>query len=571
MNNLLKTILSASAVMCALTACEVEDYNLSDLDTDDLELSTGLSAPLGRSTVTIEDLLKNQDIEGLGYDSTGLIVFQYDTIQHFSIEGIEFQGFSSEERITVYDLLTDSLKSLGFETLEEFISFDDDVTVELPINNSVNIGTNISMSEILANSEDQRIDSVYFKKGNIKVTIESNIEGLLESCDVSLGLLTSNNKIISTVSGRADKSFNLDLSNVMVRLDKNDSIRFEGSLTNKRKAEVTVNKDSYFGIKLEAENGSFMFSKVWGIFNGLEPVIGSEKVDIDLYDKNKNEGMAYNLQLVDPKIEIAVNSNIGIPFKIGINKLEASNTTESLKATFRDGKESYSANLGYAKEIGQTVTAIEETFDSKNGSIDKLINLLPTAVGIDYNFEALGGDVTNKKNYFLTDDAFIDFKLKVNLPAYIRKGSFITISDTIENINLGEDLDEKYSFDLVKVKADVVNSLPFDANLKFHFLQEDTINGIIVLREIPNKNLEKTITVKAGIVGENDMVKKSTTSAQLIEFRKEDIPDLKRAKHLRIEYDVAVKDFEKVKVTRDNSLSVNLKGYVKGNVYVNKF
>lgn len=552
------------------TACEFEDYNLSDLDTDNISISTGLPAPIGRSSITIKDLLEKQDIDGMGYDSTGMVIFRYDTIQHFDLEGIEFSGFDSDEKVSAFDLFEPELKKAGVESWEDFIALDAALPLHVEKGTEMTFEADVDLSEVLDDYEDQRIDSIWFKKAPVSVKLSTNINGLLDGSEMTLGLI-DNGKVIGKEHGKATEPFTFDLSKNIVRLNSDSKIKFGGALITNSDKNVSIDKNSQLIVSLHADDGSLLFSKVWGVFANIDPIKGAEDMAIDLYNKNKEDGMAFNLQLVDPKLSFGITSNIGIPFSLNIDRLEASNDKDSKKAVFDNGKNNYNVDLAYAKNVGDKVQALDETFDAKNGKIDELLNLLPDNIGIDYTFEAVSADKNSQQNYFLTDDAFIDLTIAVDMPAYIRKGSFITISDTIKDIEYFEDIDTKYTFDKVKVKAEVVNSLPFDAEVRLIFLQEDTINGNIVVSAIPNSKLAKSIKVKSGVVNSNDEVTKPTKSLLELAFEKEDIPSLKKAKHVRMEYDVAVKDFDKVKVSRDNALKVDLKAYVKGEVYINEF
>lgn len=566
-------LLFATGLTLMQAGCEMEDYNLSDIDTENAELATALGAPIGRSAITISDLLEKQDIDGLGYDSTGLIVFSYDTIQRLSIEGIKINGFEHSFDVRPYDLLEEALDGLGIDKqLFNDMVFDKEMRTLVPIIPAIHLpfDAKIAVSELIAEYDQQRIDSIILKKAPIHVTFESNIDGLLENAMATMGLRSENGDIIAPTFVKANQQLTFEPVYTLIDISNTDTIYFDGYLTAIKAMTLTVDKNSYFTINMWADDGSFEFKKVWGIFNGLETQRGSNLIDIDIYNKNEND-ISYNLQLADPKIDIEVNTNVGIPFRLGIDRLEAANSNKSLRAKFRDGSYSYLADLGYSKKMGDEVNAFKETFDKTNGTIDNLLNLLPTSIALDYSYAIVDMDLETKGNYFVTDDAFIDLKCSVELPAHLRTGSYIVMSDTIRNINLGEELeDETYSFDKASVTAEVLNSLPFSAKIKFIFQREDSITGKIV--DILDKNIEKEIVVDGAAV---DPVTKRVSNAKRsdvkLEFTGDDVPSLKKAKHMRVIYSVLVpEDQPEVKVCKDNALNVNLKAFVKGRVLINK-
>lgn len=550
-----------SAFFVCLSACKVEDYNLSDINTDDLELSTSVGSPIGRSSISIADLLKKQDVAGLGYDENGVVVFTYDSVQHFEIEPIKANGFNSFHYFAGLNLFEDEIEKTGIPK-DEYIFLGKPIPLTLSPNEKIRIKGYIAVSDLLKDQE-VRIDSIIFKEAPLHVALTSNIEGLLENSTISL---------INEENGFKQNAKNkviLDLSNTVLRLANSDSVEVECILTIKKKINIKLSATSYITMHMAAGDGTWKFEKAWGVFNGLEPQIGNEVIPIDIFEKNEQDGMKYNLLVEDPRITLKVQSNVGIPFRLGVDKLEATNNKKTVSAKFENGKNTYSKDLKYAKKPGDNITALDVTFNKKNGGIDQLVNLLPNQVTLAYNFQAINGDLKGDKNYFITDDAYIDMLCKVELPAYLRKGSYILVSDTLKDLDFAKDLGEKYSFEKIKLTAVASNSLPFDAKVRFYFLQQE--EGSDEISIIPDSNINKTVSIAAGKVNSsNDIVGKSTATIDLIQFNEKDIPSLKKAKHLLIMYEVAVNEFNKVKVTRDNKLSVFLKAFAKGSVNIGK-
>ena len=331
-------LLFATGLTLMQAGCEMEDYNLSDIDTENAELATALGAPIGRSAITISDLLEKQDIDGLGYDSTGLIVFSYDTIQRLSIEGIKINGFEHSFDVRPYDLLEEALDGLGIDKqLFNDMVFDKEMRTLVPIIPAIHLpfDAKIAVSELIAEYDQQRIDSIILKKAPIHVTFESNIDGLLENAMATMGLRSENGDIIAPTFVKANQQLTFEPVYTLIDISNTDTIYFDGYLTAIKAMTLTVDKNSYFTINMWADDGSFEFKKVWGIFNGLETQRGSNLIDIDIYNKNEND-ISYNLQLADPKIDIEVNTNVGIPFRLGIDRLEAANSNKSLRAKFRN-------------------------------------------------------------------------------------------------------------------------------------------------------------------------------------------------------------------------------------------
>lgn len=554
-----------STFFVCITSCKVEDYNLSDISTDDLVVNTAVSSPIGQCFISVEDLVKQQDIEGLGYGDDGVVVFAYDTVQHFQIDPINTNGFYSQEVLSGYDLFEEEMGKAGI-TKEQAVMMNKPVKLTLPRNDRIKITTKIGLKDLVDDTQ-YRIDSVIFKEAPVHVILQSNINGLLENCSASIGF--SGNKIDDLgYKPSADKPFMVDLGSTVLRMANTDSVEVDCYLDVNKQTKISITPESNVVINIATGDAMWKIEKAWGVFNGLEQQLGHEVIPIDIYDQEE-DGVKFNLQVEDPRISLKVHSNIGIPFRLGVDKLEATNGKKTETAIFENGKQSYNKDLNYAQKVGDNITALDVTFNKKNGGIDKLVNMLPKEVTLDYRFEAVDGDLNGKENYFITDDAYIDMICKVELPAYLRKGSYILSSDTIKDIEFGEDLGDKYSFKYVKLKALVSNTLPFNAKVSFFFLQEDEKTGEISI--IPDNNINKSINVKAGrINSKSHIVERSANTFELLEFKERDIPSLKKAKHILIMYEVAVNEFDKVKVTRNNKLNIVLNASAKGSVNVGK-
>ena len=91
---------AATALITAMAGCQVEDYNLNDIPTDSLYVTTGVSAPVGSSTITLNDLIKKAEIDGLETDEAGLLVFRYDTTYKFSLASVELDKIDQTSKLS---------------------------------------------------------------------------------------------------------------------------------------------------------------------------------------------------------------------------------------------------------------------------------------------------------------------------------------------------------------------------------------------------------------------------------------------------------------------------------------
>lgn len=557
----------AALIVCQ-TSCVVEDYNLSDLDTENLELSTSVTAPVGHCSISITDLLDMQNVEGLGYDENGLLVFTYDTTQHFDISGIKMDGIDRNFTFSNYELLKSPIEEQGYSQAQFLAMGNIGMTLEKNTKLPINVG--IPISELYNNDPNVRLDSILMKESPLFVDLTSQIGGLLDNSDVTYSVIL-NGKELQTATGPANKPLTLDLSGKFLRIGTADSLYLDGYLTMKNKMVANIEtQGNGLAVHVFSKRESFSFEKAWGIFNNIDPMSGYNPIEIDVFEKNKQDGVDYNLIMENPQIKLEATTNIGVPLHLEINELSASNATETRSAFFNNGSKQWKTDLDYATVLGTPTKALDQTFDKDNGRIDMLLNMLPNQMAFGYDFSVVKKDMDSKESYFVTDDAYIDLKCNVNLPIYLRKGSYISLHDTITDIEIEEDLGEVYSFETAKIVAEVENGLPFDADIEFQFVEADTILGIPVYYVIDDPNIHKTISVKAAKTNSNDEVEKPLKENITIQFSTDDIPNLKKTKFIYVNYKIAVKEFEKVKVTKDNMLNIKLKAYAKGNVFINK-
>ena len=106
---LLISIFSSIPFFPLFTSCEVEKYELDNLQTDSMEINTGIGAPLGTSTITVADLIKKQNVKGLTADESGMLIFKYDTTTHFGLESVKIKGFDHKSQIGGFELFKNQL------------------------------------------------------------------------------------------------------------------------------------------------------------------------------------------------------------------------------------------------------------------------------------------------------------------------------------------------------------------------------------------------------------------------------------------------------------------------------
>ncbi|MCQ2233897.1 MAG: hypothetical protein MJZ24_04030 [Paludibacteraceae bacterium] len=559
-----KKKLAAAGLFCSALFCQcsVEDYALEDLQTDSLQIHTGIAAPIGNSTITMADLIKKQGIEGLGTDESGLLVFTYDTTTYINIDNCELEDLNIDAKIEPASiiLVESEISSVSKQLIGNKIMLKAGAHLRCPFQIPLGI-------ESKEDSIQARIDSVVFDKAKLNIQVGCNMGNLIENTKLTLLLsgATKNGELFSV--GMNSPKQVIDLDGVKVSSNGKDAIDCILILKLQKDVELTLNDESMISISGTSKNSPLTFKTIWGILNTDKTQSENTRIDIDLFD---DLDFDLDLKVVDPKVTIKANSNIGLPMVLTIESLKSTSAEgKVLDATFKNNKTSYSVTTDFNKKIGNRKDILNETFDHNNGRIDEIVNSKPKAIDLRYSFASKQTPVDSKENYFFSNDSEIALDLAVEIPAYFKKGSYITVNDTIKDVNLNDYVEKSFNLEKMKLKGEFINKLPFNAFVKLQFYQKDTINKRMVLIE---KGLDRIIELKSATVdAETNKVVKASTNDIVIEYTDKDMDGLKLVSGILLTYSIKVDDKnEAVKVMDKDAISAKISAYVKGDLLINQ-
>ncbi len=140
------------------------------------------------------------------------------------------------------------------------------------------------------------------------------------------------------------------------------------------------------------------------------------------------------------------------------------------------------------------------------------------------------------------------------------------LADTVENVNLGDLIENDFSLDKAVIYFDLENGLPLDVNVNFSFL--DSLNNPVIIETPKLKEDLKVLKIEAASVNPATNLVNKTTKANLkIELDNTMTDEIKQFKHLIVNYKVNVDSGENsVKVTADNFLQAKMNFYLKGGI-----
>lgn len=553
----MKNQLLALALMAAgFASCTDDSYDLDNIS-NDFRIGLNEYLPIASSEVKLKDILSEFKTDYISEDSDGVLTFKFDTVNRVQVKPIEV---AFKNNVFEYDL-----SSSGTLTLENSA---------IPGNNfralSISFPVNMSIDDA---SGKGRIKEIHVKDGYFRFHIESenvdvsnlyireiNVGKLLDIHDGTTIYSLSNEIFVFPEDG-------LMLTCVVDVLDKSKNIQIKGNDAK---------------IKIVMEESKLTYHKIKGSFKSNVEQIEYTDFYINLFDDNLISG----LKVVDPKLTIIGVSNSGIPLAcsvkslVGKHKTKNSSKKDSIVAIFKDYKNGLPENDFKSKSYGfdfnpstdgNDTTAFKETFDKDNGTLDELFNYLPDSVSVKCGIR-INADPESGISYFLLDSTYVDLNIQAEVPLQIGNGSFITIKDTVDGIDIVEDVTDyqegNFKFDDVEIFIEFENALPLEGTVIAKFCRADTINGEVVLTHLENTKLDQTVKIPAAKIGTDGWITKATPSKKKIVVSDDMVEDIKKINAVDFTYKINVPKgaVDGVVLTKDCGMSAKVYSHLKANI-----
>lgn len=435
MNRIIRHILLIfAAIVVLFSACKdlsnFEDYNLTNVDAE-------FGVPLFTTSFVMADLLENFDDQAsLTFGDDGIIIFRYigDPVVRTSDE--IFQVLSIIDGIPIP--IQDTFTVLPFQAPNGI-----------------------------------QIDSAVLKTGGLRFGFSSDHE---ESVSVTLTfptLIKDGVPLEHTIEGTYFNSTPvvggllepLDLAGYELgTVDQNVFVRYRAV----RESGIVDTVANFF----------ILFSDLQATY--VEGYLGDDVFELDRdtleIDLLENLNMG-ELQFVDPRIHLTVESSFGVPARSQtevLNIFTLDNGVQQLESPLNTNGIDF--NFPSFDEVGEFKTT-RVTFDKSNSNIVSLINSGPIAV--DYKINVLTNpEMQLESRGFFTDMSEMRAQMEVELPIYGTIGGF-TAFDTIrvDTFDFNIDLSEYGDPDYAEFKLVSDNTIPLDIDLQLYFATE---LGIIV-------------------------------------------------------------------------------------------
>lgn len=546
----MKNQLLALALMTAgFVSCTDDSYDLDNIS-NDFRIGLNEYLPIASSEVKLKDILSEFKTDYISEDEEGVLTFKFDTVNRVQVKPIEV---IFKNNVFEYDLL-----SSGALTLENNVIPGNNfraLTIPFPINVSIDDA-----------SGKGKINEIYVKEGYFRFHIESeNVDvSNIYISDVSIGKLLDINGG-TTIYSLSDEILKFDegglkLTCVVDVLDAKKDIQIKGADAK---------------IKIVMEESKLSYHKIVGSFKSNVEQIESTDFYINLYDDN----LDFDLNVIDPKLTITGMTNSGIPLACSVKSLVAKHKTkkaskkDSVVAVFRDGRQSFDFKFLNSTVEGKEEKAFEEEFDKDNGSLDTIFSFMPDSVSVKCGIR-INADPESAVPYFLLDSTYVDLNIHAEVPLKIGNASFITIKDTVDGIDIVEDITDyqngDFKLDDAEIFIEFENALPLEGEIIARFCKADTAaNGDVVLTHLENTKLDQTVKIPAAKIDVNGgYITKATPSKKKIKVSDDMVEDIKKINAVDFTYKIKVPKgaVNGIVLTNNCGMSAKVYSHLKANI-----
>jgi hypothetical protein len=524
-----------------LTSCV--DIDLTNVSKD-VQINESLVVPVGAATLSVGDLVKMLNLQGQVAPDADTLNF----IKEFD-EDYLFADFNLLANASEKDL------SLPFPTAV----VEANTSLSIPGGNQFQIEMGLD-----PNSTSNRADSAAISLMNVGVNVLAADIARADNTpvtpsDLKFTLVFPKMHYTGNYS-QISKDFTpyqfgqfspLELTNFVVNTVGMTGLPFE-VLFKTGSNSLRFGANARIDLKFKINN--MTYTVIYGKFN--PQVLGSTSKTIPLDVLND---IPLGIRFANPKLSIRLHSNFGSYMIFNILSIKAFNKDQSIVKTAMFGGSQTAVEVVDVKPDipGSFVDKTLRTLDKNYGSTDILLDPDLHLDTLQYKFSLLTDDALNSTSNtpgFIIPGMKITTKYLIEIPFYLKAGSYYSISDTIPNLTLPLDVINEATLVL-----NITNSLPLKLTYQMKFM--DASNTLIntAFNDI-------TYTIKSADVNPTTgLVKNEINTPLNITLSKTDAASLKNAKKMIFSLSFAGgTNNVPIQVTSNNFIKVKLGAFVKG-------
>ncbi len=532
-----------------LPSC-MNDVDLTNIS-DKFQWNGSLAVPVGEATLTLEDLLTQLDSQNILITEGQEILYQDSDSIDFRFREIDLAKYS-QSVVETFNISPGGNSSIQANK-----------TVSItPINDNINLGLN--------STSDERVDSAVINSAvlSVKVTVE-NIN--INPGNLKLKLNFPIDKVHATNGSSVNISFtptafnraeNVTISNFVINTSGNATgipLTLQLDITTGSSA-ITVDPTSVVGVELKFTR--FDYKVAYGFFAPAVIATKTLKQDLDL-PSFTDDGL---FLFANPKAFLTVKSNIGAYLKFNVDYVKAypkSNHSQEVYATF-NGSPSTSESMGKKPAApGKWVVKQLRTLDKDYGATDRLFSNANKPDVLEYKYSVGIDNSTNDHTPdFITPDGTIKVLYKIQIPLYLKPGSYYEFKDTL--VDAGEDINsalEDVEVNSGSIFLTVSNGLPVKGKLTLAL--KDSLGRDIATTFTKEYDIDAPQVDDEGYVVENGI----TPQKIEIALNNEQLDDFKNSKDIVYTFRIDSRDTESfIHFRKSDSFKVKLGLFVNGKV-----
>ena len=324
-----------------------------------------------------------------------------------------------------------------------------------------------------ANATDIELDSVFYKAGTLKLTINSTLPVDVEDYTLTLtDVVNAQDQPLTftgDLSARATRELSKPIAGYKFKLKKKTTgatpgYEFKGRFTGTMKVNGSrnLNTNQKITYTLAVENAAF--SKAFGYFgNRTIPNVQNKIIKVSLFKDIEDTGIQFNR----PEVKLIFDNSFGVPMYVDLKQISVSKNGSRIGSL--TGK--ITDSLQYIrhpniKEVGQTKNSTHE-IDTDNSNLKTLLNQYPDQFNISLSAELNRYKLStgNNKNFVLDSSklrVITDLIIPLDVKIEDFQRDFVT---NIGNFNLP-------NADTITLIAITENKMPVDGKMDLQLLDE---------------------------------------------------------------------------------------------------
>ena len=518
-------LLLSSLCAVSFTSCVDKNYDLENLDTDNIVIGDQIIAPLGNGTLSLDKMLNIEDVKEITVDKDGNYTASYEDEMVIEMPAdIKLKDFNFKQLafdiplkgiLVGYPLQTDKTIDLG----EEKMAIVFESTDEVDRIDTIYFNTKDDKSMFCLNLKTQGLEiqggnSTALFRITFPIEYIVNPKKLTQSdtWDQKTNTLMLSRSITDLKQG---VSLDFEINKAVVNQDADDAITYKTSFDFKK--GTTISSANKAQLIINGKSKDLDFKTIYGKF---KMNFSAEQGNIEMGDFNDIfDGDDNNLSFTNTHITLTTNSNIGIPIVAQLN-LTATAKDKIAKTAINPINITPASTLGsFAQNniwIAASKESVPEAFSFiENKELNNLIRIMPNNIVFDFSAQA----EETKEIQFFTSDAQANVKYAVKLPFAPATDFKANVIETVKDVFDKDMIDYLFSNGSATIYGEILNSIPLNMEME------------MVIVDAKDEPVGITRTPQAVAGSANNESVSSTVS---FEIKESDMPKMVNAKNINL-------------------------------------